>query len=81
MNVIVETIPEFCGHEDQSKQVEGYIEEIKNTLLSKNFVYDIQETLSITEASFKKLVCACSCLQGCLYYSASGQDESSPMTK
>ena len=32
INVIVETIPELCGHEDQSKEVEGYIEEIKNTL-------------------------------------------------
>ena len=53
MNVIVETIPELCGHEDQSKEVEGYIEEIKNTLSTKNFVYDIQETISITEASFE----------------------------
>ena len=41
MNVIVETVPELCGHEDQSKQVEGYIEKIKNTLLTKDFVYDI----------------------------------------
>ena len=24
MNVVVETIPELCGNEDQSKQVEGY---------------------------------------------------------
>ena len=48
MNVIVVTIPELCGHEDQSKEVEGYIEEIKNfTLLSKNFVYDIQETIRL----------------------------------
>ena len=53
MNVIVETIPELCGYENQSKGVEGYIEEIKNTLLTKNFVYDIQETISITEASFE----------------------------
>ena len=53
MNVIVETIPVLCGHDDQSKEVEGYIEEIKNTLLTKNFVYDIQETISITEASFE----------------------------
>ena len=45
MNVIVETIPELCGHEDQSKEVEGYIEKIKNTLLTKDFVYDIQETI------------------------------------
>ena len=52
MNVIVETIPELCGHEDQSKGVEEYIEKIKNTLLSKDFVYDIQETILITEASF-----------------------------
>ena len=28
MNVIVETIPELCGHEDESKEVEGYTEEI-----------------------------------------------------
>ena len=53
MNVIVETIPELCGHEDQSKGVEEYIEKIRNTLLSKDFVYDIQETVSITEASFE----------------------------
>ena len=53
INVIVETIPELCGHEDQSKKVEGYIEEIKNTLFSKNFVYDIRETISITNASFE----------------------------
>ena len=53
MNVIVETIPELCGHEDQSKQVEEYVKKIKNTLLSKDFVYDIQETISITEASFE----------------------------
>ena len=38
MNVVVETIPEFCGHEDQSKGVKEYIEKIKNTLLSKDFV-------------------------------------------
>ena len=36
MNVIVETIPELCGHEDQTKEVEGYIEETRNTLLTKN---------------------------------------------
>ena len=53
MNVILETIHELCGHEDQSKEVEGYIEEIKNTLFSKHFVYDNQETISITEASFE----------------------------
>ena len=53
MNVTVETIPELCGHEDQSKEVEGYTEEIKNTLLTKNFVYDIQEIILITEASFE----------------------------
>ena len=53
INVTVETIPELCGHEDQSKEVEGYIEEIKNTLFSKNFVYDIRETISIMNASFK----------------------------
>ena len=53
INVIAETILKLCGHEDQSKEVEGYIEEIKNTLFSKNFVYDIRETISITNASFK----------------------------
>ena len=53
MNFIVETIPELCGHEDQSKKVEEYVEKIKNTLLSKDFLYDIQETISITEASFE----------------------------
>ena len=52
-NVIVETIPELCGHEDQSKRVEEYMEKIKNTLLFKDFVYDMQETISITEASFE----------------------------
>ena len=53
MNVIVETIPALCGHEDQTKDVEGYIEKIKNTLLTKDFVYDIRENISITEASFE----------------------------
>ena len=53
MTVIVETIPELCGHEDQLKEVEGYIEKIKNTLLNQIFVYDIKETISITEASFE----------------------------
>ena len=53
INVIVETILELCGHEDQSKEVEGYIEKIENTLLSKNFVYDIREIISIMEASFQ----------------------------
>ena len=47
MSVIVETIPELCGHKDQSKEVECYVEEIKN------FVYDIRETISITEASLE----------------------------
>ena len=47
MNVIVETIPELCGHKDQAKEVEGCIEKIKNTLLTKDFVYDIEETISI----------------------------------
>ena len=41
MNLIVETIPGFCGHEDRSKEVDRKIEEIKNTLLTKNFLYDI----------------------------------------
>ena len=50
MNVIVETTPELCGHEDQSKEVECNVEEIKNILLAKNFVYDIRET---TEVSFE----------------------------
>ena len=56
-NVIVETIPELSRHEDQLKIVEGYIEEIKNTLLTKNFVYKIQEIISIS---------ICSCLRGYL---------------
>ena len=53
MIVIVETIPKLCGHEVQSKEVEGYIEEIKNALITQRFVYDIRETISITKASFK----------------------------
>ena len=52
MNVIVETTPELCGHEDQSKEVECYVEEINNILLAKSFVYDIGSTVSITQASF-----------------------------
>ena len=52
MIVIVETIPELCGDEVQSKEVEGYIEEIKNALITQRFVYDIRETISITKASF-----------------------------
>ena len=51
--VIVESIPELCGHEDQSEEVECYVEQNKNTLVTKNFVYDIKETISITEASFE----------------------------
>ena len=53
INVTVESIPELCGHEDQSEEVECYVEEIKKALLTKNFVYDIEETISITEASFE----------------------------
>ena len=53
MNVIVETIPELCGNEDQLKEMEGYIEEIKSTLLFKDFVYDIRENISIKETSFE----------------------------
>ena len=53
MSVIVETTPELCGHKDQSKEVECYVEEIKNILLAKNFVYYIRETISIAEASFE----------------------------
>ena len=52
INVVVESIPELCGHEDQSEEVECYVEEIKNTPVTKDFVYDIEETISITEASF-----------------------------
>ena len=51
INVIVESIPELCGHEDQSEEVECYVEEIKNALVTKNFVYAIKETIFITEAS------------------------------
>ena len=53
INVIVESIPVLCGHEDQSQEVACYVEEIKNTLVIKNFVYDIKETISISEASFE----------------------------
>ena len=42
MNVTVESTPELCGHEDQSEEVKGYIEKIKNTLVTKIFAYDIQ---------------------------------------
>ena len=45
MNVIVETTQELCGHEDQSKEVECSVKEIKSILLAKNFVYDIRGTL------------------------------------
>ena len=53
MSVIVETNLELCGHEDQSKEAECYVEELKNILLAKNFVYDITESISITEVSFE----------------------------
>ena len=53
MSVIVETNLELCGHEDQSKEVECYVEELKNILLAKNFVYDITESISITEVRFE----------------------------
>ena len=53
MSVIVEINLELCGHEDQSKEVECYVEELKNILLAKNFDYDITESISITEVSFE----------------------------
>ena len=53
MSVIVETTPELCGHENQSKKVECYLKEIKNTLVSKYLVCDIKGTISITEASLE----------------------------
>ena len=53
MSVIVETNIELCGHGDQSKEVECYVEELKNILLAKNIVYDITESISITEVSFE----------------------------
>ena len=53
LNVIVESTTELCGDEDQPQEVKGYIKKIKNTLVTKNFAYDIQETISITEASFE----------------------------
>ena len=53
MNVIVETTPELFGHENQSKKVECYLKEIKNTLVSKYLVCDIKGTISITEASLE----------------------------
>ena len=51
MGVIVETNLELCGHEDQAKEVECYVEELKYILLAKNF--DITESISITEVSFE----------------------------
>ena len=53
MHVVVETIPELCGDEEQSEEMEEYIEEIKNGLKSKDYIYDIKETISITEANFE----------------------------
>ena len=53
MSVIVETNLELCGHEDQSKEVECYVEELKNILSAKHFGYDIKEPISITEISFE----------------------------
>ena len=53
INVIVETTQELCGHEDHSNKAECYVEEIKNILLAKNFLYNIRENSFITEASFE----------------------------
>ena len=53
INVIVESTQELCGREYQLEEVECYVEEIKNALVTKNFVYDIKETISIIEASFE----------------------------
>ena len=53
MNVIVETIPELYGHEDQSKRGGGTYRENQEYSLAKDFVYDVQETISIMEASFE----------------------------
>ena len=54
MNVIVETIPELVEMRINLKKWRDILRKsLKNTLLTKNFVYDIHETISITEASFK----------------------------
>ena len=47
INVITESIQKICGHEDQSEEVEC------QTLVTKNFVYDNKDTISIAEASFE----------------------------
>ena len=53
MNVTVESTPDLFGHEYQSEEVKGYVEEIKNALVTRNFVYDIKQTISTTEVSFE----------------------------
>ncbi len=49
--VVAEPIPELCGDEEQAREMVEYIEEIKNSLRSKDFIFNIKETISITEAS------------------------------
>ena len=56
MNVIVESTSDLCGHEHQLEEVKGYVEEIKNALVTRNFFYDIERTISTTEASFEQLL-------------------------
>ena len=43
MNVIVESTPELCGHEDQLEEVEGHVEEIKNALLTKTLLMTLKK--------------------------------------
>ena len=51
MHIVTES-SEHCGDGERTKEMEKYIEEIADALVTKDSVYDIRESISITEASF-----------------------------
>ena len=54
LNVIVETIPDyFVDMRINRKKWRDISRKSRILFLTKNFVYDIRETISITEASFE----------------------------
>ena len=43
INVIVESIPELCGHKDQLEEVECHVEEIKNVFVTKTLFMTLKK--------------------------------------
>ena len=52
IEVMVESQYEFCGDEQQSRRVEGFIEQLKASLQSNDLVYDVKETFLMTWLCF-----------------------------